>query len=106
MVQSGSVGEVVHVEQQVGEILTQPPENALRAEALQILNQVRKQRSFNNTAQQERFFHILAALDQNVPLDKAVFVRETDGVQYLKLAPRKILKEFKIDSYDLSRCIV
>ena len=104
--QAGSLSEVRKVEKNVTDILEKPPVDALRTEALQILNNVRKQRSFNNTQQQERFFYILAALDQNVSLDKAVFVVETEGAQYLKLAPRRILKEFKIDSFDLSRFVV
>lgn len=106
LVQSGTTNEVVHVGGKVSEILVQPPENALRTQALQILNEVRKKRSFRNTKQQEDFFHILAALDQNVPLEQAVFIVETDGTQYLRNAPRKVLKEFKVDSYDLSRFIV
>lgn len=94
------------MEQRVSEVLAQPPENALRTEAIQIFTNVRKQRSFQSVGQQERFFQILAALEQGVPLEKAVFVVEQSRDDYLKLAPKKVLQEMGINTEELRRYIV
>lgn len=106
LTQTNIISEVNHVEQRVSEVLAQPPENALRTEAIQIFTHARKQRSFQSVGQQERFFHILAALEQSVPLEKAVFVVEQSRDDYLKLAPKKVLQEMGINTEELRWYIV
>lgn len=111
MTQTGSSNELGQVEQQVTAILEQPPEDILKVRAITILSDASKRepQSFRDAAEQEEFFHILTALQQNKKTkEEAIFTVYDSGRDYLRLFNDDFLKNTfpKTNRHELAKLMV
>ncbi len=106
--QTGSFEEVRQVEKDVAKILEQPPVDTLRVRAIQIFADAEKRKSFRSAAEQEEFFHILTALQQNKKTkEEAMFTVYKSGGDYLKLFNDNFFKvTLKTNRYVLAKLMV